>query len=225
MSHIKKGFTLIELLIVIAIILILIAIALPNFLEAQIRARVVKAKSEMKSIYTGMESYYIDFKIYPEESEQDIALTSEGKGLLRLTSPIAYMTSIPEDPFGGEDRDVAGGNTLILYEVGGVEAGQTYPRCGECCVTWCMFSKSPWGEQIPYGENPHFNVTGRDIRTYNPTNGTSSRGNIFQWGGDGTFIGVGLRTAGAGDPFAPQFQFPLPVDGDLYSHKLPPSLR
>jgi len=41
----KKGFTLIELLIVIAIILILIAIALPNFLEAQIRARMTRAKA------------------------------------------------------------------------------------------------------------------------------------------------------------------------------------
>lgn len=40
----RPGFTLIELLIVIAIILILIAIALPNFLEAQIRAKVTKAK-------------------------------------------------------------------------------------------------------------------------------------------------------------------------------------
>ncbi|MBW7937580.1 MAG: prepilin-type N-terminal cleavage/methylation domain-containing protein, partial [Candidatus Omnitrophica bacterium] len=37
----KAGFTLIELLIVIAIILILISIALPNFLEAQMRAKVV----------------------------------------------------------------------------------------------------------------------------------------------------------------------------------------
>ena len=46
----KKGFTLIELLIVIAIILILIAIALPNFLEAQIRAKVVNSTAEMKSL-------------------------------------------------------------------------------------------------------------------------------------------------------------------------------
>ena len=45
----RRGFTLIELLIVIAIILILIAIALPNFLEAQERARVTRAKAELRN--------------------------------------------------------------------------------------------------------------------------------------------------------------------------------
>lgn len=53
----RKGFTLIELLIVIAIILILIAIALPNFLEAQIRARVTKANGEMRSLATALFDY------------------------------------------------------------------------------------------------------------------------------------------------------------------------
>lgn len=52
-----KGFTLIELLIVIAIILILIAIALPNFLEAQIRARVTKANGELRSLATALFDY------------------------------------------------------------------------------------------------------------------------------------------------------------------------
>ena len=53
----KSGFTLIELLIVIAIILILIAIALPNFLEAQIRARVTKANGELRSLATALFDY------------------------------------------------------------------------------------------------------------------------------------------------------------------------
>lgn len=63
----KKGFTLIELLIVIAIILILIAIALPNFLEAQIRARVAAAKGNLRTIQTALESYALDNKPYKEQ--------------------------------------------------------------------------------------------------------------------------------------------------------------
>jgi len=46
----RKAFTLIELLIVIAIILILISIALPNFMAARLRAKVVETTSNMKTV-------------------------------------------------------------------------------------------------------------------------------------------------------------------------------
>lgn len=49
----NTGFTLIELLIVVAIIAILAAIAVPNFLEAQMRAKVSRTKADMRSMVTG----------------------------------------------------------------------------------------------------------------------------------------------------------------------------
>jgi len=61
----RKGFTLIELLIVVAIIAILAAIAVPNFLEAQVRAKVSRAKNDMRAYATGLESYRVDNNSYP----------------------------------------------------------------------------------------------------------------------------------------------------------------
>jgi len=61
----KKGITLIELLIVIAIIAILAAIAVPNFLEAQTRAKVSRVKADQRSLATGLEAYYVDNNNYP----------------------------------------------------------------------------------------------------------------------------------------------------------------
>ena len=59
------GFTLIELLIVVALIAILAAIAVPNFLEAQTRAKVSRAKSDMRSVAIALESYRVDNNNYP----------------------------------------------------------------------------------------------------------------------------------------------------------------
>ena len=61
---------MIELLIVIAIILILIAIALPNFLEAQVRAKVTASRSNMRSIEVAMHSLLIDTgSIHPDYND------------------------------------------------------------------------------------------------------------------------------------------------------------
>ncbi|MFH1737712.1 MAG: prepilin-type N-terminal cleavage/methylation domain-containing protein, partial [bacterium] len=54
------GFTLIELLIVVAIIGILAAIAVPNFLNAQTRAKIARIHADIKSLSTVMEAYYLD---------------------------------------------------------------------------------------------------------------------------------------------------------------------
>lgn len=64
-EKLKKGFTLIELLIVVAIIAILAAIAVPNFLEAQVRAKVSRAQADMRTIATCIESYAVDNNVYP----------------------------------------------------------------------------------------------------------------------------------------------------------------
>src|SRR5690242_3149963 len=60
-----EGFTLIELLIVVAIIAILAAIAVPNFLEAQTRAKVSRVKNDQRALAVAIQSYQVDNNHYP----------------------------------------------------------------------------------------------------------------------------------------------------------------
>lgn len=114
-----RGFTLIELLIVIAIILILIAIALPNFLEAQLRAKVTRAMGEMRSLAIAVESYATDRTnrnnayLYGE-FVQDKPMYRWTYGYVpdSLTTPIAYMKTQPEDPFNNGEFSIFGGQRL-----------------------------------------------------------------------------------------------------------------
>jgi len=61
----RRAFTLIELLIVVAIIGILAAIAVPNFINAQERAKVGRARSDVRSIVNALEMYRLDNNNYP----------------------------------------------------------------------------------------------------------------------------------------------------------------
>ncbi|MGI8904970.1 MAG: type II secretion system protein [Candidatus Sumerlaeaceae bacterium] len=107
MSH--RAFTLIELLIVVAIIAVLAAIAVPNFLEAQTRAKTARAKNDLRVIATGLEAYAVDENVYPfsNGSSRVFAFDPIGGGmqptLERLSTPVAYLTGGGNynDPFKG----------------------------------------------------------------------------------------------------------------------------
>jgi prepilin-type N-terminal cleavage/methylation domain-containing protein len=107
-----KGFTLIELLIVVAIIAILAAIAVPNFLEAQVRSKVSRAKADLRTLTTGLEAYCTDYNAYPLCNNEILDAWRPGvdpavppgsdqtKILERLSTPVAYITgSLLKDPF------------------------------------------------------------------------------------------------------------------------------
>ena len=120
----RRAFTLIELLIVVAIIAILAAIAVPNFLEAQTRARVSRVASALRTIATGLGAYRVDNNLFPEGTDNPNLYDARigeflgplakgyygirtrtgttqtaGTHFATLTTPIAYLVEFPTDPF------------------------------------------------------------------------------------------------------------------------------
>ncbi len=81
--HDERGFTLIELLIVVAIIAILAAILIPNFLRARAQSQISASKGNEKNLATALESYFVDNNAYPA-------------GLANLVPN--YIRAIPNDP-------------------------------------------------------------------------------------------------------------------------------
>jgi prepilin-type N-terminal cleavage/methylation domain-containing protein len=107
----ERGFTLIELLIVVAIIAIVAAIAVPNLLEAQTRAKVSRALADMRTLTTALEAYAADWNLYPPCNSFGIAgnrtpvVTEDYLYLELLSSPVAYTSrAFLPDPFDPDMR-------------------------------------------------------------------------------------------------------------------------
>ncbi len=196
------GFTLIELLIVVAIIAILAAIAVPNFLEAQTRSKVSRTLSDFRTLRTGLESYQIDNNQYPET---DLGLSMLNQGYLsyyRLTTPIAYLSSIPSSPWrekygtadpaspkiaseingylyvrrlaidGNDDPDYLLDRRVYIFQ--GALTPSRNLRRGE----WLLKSVGP-NNRDDRAAPPE--GLGIQARLYDPTNGTLSDGDIVQF--------------------------------------------
>ena len=61
----EAGFTLVELMVVVAIIALLAAVVIPNFVHARAQAAVSQTEANMKQIATALELYYADNQGYP----------------------------------------------------------------------------------------------------------------------------------------------------------------
>jgi len=212
-----KGFTLIELLIVVAIIAILAAIAVPNFLEAQVRSKVSRAKNDIRSISTGLEAYFVDNNSYPSSGRNagttvktvNSALT---KPMARdrltfklcmpsnanhmgqsLTTPVAFMTSMPADPFADTKGNVFGyWNAMdmgwIMWSYG-PDTDESMSSQLEIFLNKGAnsYNFAAGGNTVynPYLSNPtEYLQTGAIANgkcfTYDPTNGTVSPGDIWR---------------------------------------------
>ena len=190
----RKAFTLIELLIVIAIIAILALIAVPNFLEAQVRAKVSRVHSDERTIATAVESYAVDWgrpSIGFNEGNLEYGI-NKPHAYNVLTTPVSYMSSVPKDPFSehgqitqtGGFRDWTQYPYQYMYDID----SQMQAGCMANGVYWLIYSvgpmktnQPPWVEEMISGLEPPTNV-------YDSTNGTMSKGFITRTN-QGAFTG------------------------------------
>ena len=111
MKRNSKGFTLIELLIVVAIIGIIVAIAIPNLLNAIQRAKQRRTMGDIRSMATAVEAYAVDFNRYPPAAAATLpsGLTYPGGATVGAMSAYISPTYIRVTP------QADGWNSWFLY--------------------------------------------------------------------------------------------------------------
>jgi len=187
----RPAFTLIELLVVVAVIAILAAIAVPNFLAAQTRAKASRVLADINALRTAAEAYAVDANSYPRMAWGRPPFQDKYTGFGRtdepifgtlgpwVTTPVSYITSYDMlDPFT-RGKDVR--FDAILYTYHDLKTARylnaNFNDYGDANVS---FVEREYGAYFFLSLGPDGSATNVGFyERYDPTNGTISAGNII----------------------------------------------
>ncbi len=197
----RTGFTLIELLIVVAIIGILAAIAVPNFLNAQVRAKVSRVQSDLRAIAVSTDMYRLDWNAFPWPKSGLYYIS----GIHELTTPVAYIGDVNlQDPFNPANMQETLGADVPTYVwvnyqgAWGTTSAQSKwgAFAGQFPQGYALNSQGPdhqhsGGSHIPLELKFDQAVVGGNVPAGNPydklydtSNGLNSLGDIVRYGGE-----------------------------------------
>ena len=185
----SRGFTLIELLIVVAVIAILAAIAVPNFLEAQTRAKVGRSLNDLRALATAVEIYRIDHNAYPTYGrlgpdgmfQYPATVNSMYDRMCfigpLITTPLAYVDRIPADVFASRLE-----GPPVIHQVEYLNLDQHVANFPVPRPPFAPFLIPAWGHwrMVTAGPDRDRGLDIKQNRVYDPSNGTISDGDIVR---------------------------------------------
>ena len=163
------GFSLIELMIVVAIIGLLAAIAIPTYARFQMKAKTSEAKTNLASIQTAEESYYTEYGRYltaavepatiPGPSQVDFSTSATGyqtlgfvpEGRVYFSYGVAVATSLEDSGYSadaGADIDGNGDNQYWVIAKAASDGSRVTPVVGCDVSTVSMNQVTPCTPQM-----------------------------------------------------------------------------
>jgi len=112
----SEGFTLIELMVVIAIIGILAAIAIPQFAAYKVRSYDSTAQSDLRNAATAQEAYYVDESTYCSTTSDLVGATY---GLYLSDKVVFTIINAPDTSYSMKAFDTSGSHSYIIRGPGG----------------------------------------------------------------------------------------------------------